>query len=729
VVHDDPRPPRKLNDRIPRDLETVCLKAMAKEPHRRYTTAGDLAADLRRWLSGEAITARPIGSFEKAWRWARRHPTASTLIAASALALVGLGTGLVVLGREQARTAGEFRRAEDNLRLAHSAVDDLLTKVSENRLLRAPGLQPLRKELLEEARRYYLDLASRGGVSAGAQAAVAEAHVRLSQITAQIGSLKDAIESLEKALSIYRGLVRDHPRALSHRWGLARVLMKLGRARRSTGDLPAAEKDAQEATDLFTALDASRPGRVDFGVGLAECLSLLASLHQDRGDLNEAERVYRLAIANLGRLRTTHPGNLVVRQSLAVQQNDLGILLRRSGRPDLAAQALREAVALRSRLTAADPGRLEFQEGLARSYHNLGNAQSDAGEGENALHSWRASVTAWERLVEGSPNVIEFRRGLAISYNGLGAQQLNSSDPAAAESSLGRAVSILERLIAAEPGNVPTRDTLASASHNLARVHHDLGRFLPDAKRLDDAGRAYQKSISIRQALLRNRPRDLNIALMLAGTLSSFGQLLSDRGQARAALDRSDEAVRLLDDVLRRQPAHRRARRILRRVLSSRAEKQAALGRSAAALADCDRAIVVDPDAGPDVLQSLRAQRAKMRARAGDWRRAVTELDAEVRPGDLPEELLFDLARGYAVASEAVGRDRRLAPTRRSALAEELASRAERWLIEASATGGFKRPHGRWLLTNEPDLAALRSRPVLPAVIFDQGFPADPFAH
>src|SRR5207248_10610852 len=61
VLHDEPRPPRSLNDKIPRDLETVCLKAMAKEPARRYPTAGALAGDLRRFLAGEPIRARPAG--------------------------------------------------------------------------------------------------------------------------------------------------------------------------------------------------------------------------------------------------------------------------------------------------------------------------------------------------------------------------------------------------------------------------------------------------------------------------------------------------------------------------------------------------------------------------------------------------------------------------------------------------------------------------------------------
>src|SRR5207245_11692159 len=68
VVHDEPRPPRRLNDRIPRDLETICLKAMAKTPAQRYATAGAVAADLRRYLKGEPIQARPAGKAERLWR-------------------------------------------------------------------------------------------------------------------------------------------------------------------------------------------------------------------------------------------------------------------------------------------------------------------------------------------------------------------------------------------------------------------------------------------------------------------------------------------------------------------------------------------------------------------------------------------------------------------------------------------------------------------------------------
>jgi serine/threonine protein kinase len=85
VLEDEPRPPRQLNDKIPRDLETVCLKAMAKSPARRYATARELADDLRRHLAGEPIRARPVGTVERLRHWCRRNPVAASLLVAVSL--------------------------------------------------------------------------------------------------------------------------------------------------------------------------------------------------------------------------------------------------------------------------------------------------------------------------------------------------------------------------------------------------------------------------------------------------------------------------------------------------------------------------------------------------------------------------------------------------------------------------------------------------------------------
>jgi WD40 repeat protein/tetratricopeptide (TPR) repeat protein len=109
VLHDEPRPPRSLNDRVPRDLETVCLKALAKEPARRYASAGALAADLRRFLKGEAILARPVGRAEKLARWCRRNPVVAGLGGALAVALLGGLAGVTWQWRLAAANYAEAR--------------------------------------------------------------------------------------------------------------------------------------------------------------------------------------------------------------------------------------------------------------------------------------------------------------------------------------------------------------------------------------------------------------------------------------------------------------------------------------------------------------------------------------------------------------------------------------------------------------------------------------------
>jgi WD40 repeat protein/tRNA A-37 threonylcarbamoyl transferase component Bud32 len=109
VIHESPREPRRLNDRIPRDLETICLKTLAKEPIWRYATAGELAADLRRYLRGEPVHARALGPLLRLWLWCGRNRALATAIV---LAFMGLA-GLLALA-----TAFAFRERHNATQLA-----------------------------------------------------------------------------------------------------------------------------------------------------------------------------------------------------------------------------------------------------------------------------------------------------------------------------------------------------------------------------------------------------------------------------------------------------------------------------------------------------------------------------------------------------------------------------------------------------------------------------------
>jgi eukaryotic-like serine/threonine-protein kinase len=73
ILDEEPPSPRKFNANVPRDLETITLKCLEKDPAKRYQTAQALADDLRRYLAGEPIKARPVGRVERVWRWCKRH--------------------------------------------------------------------------------------------------------------------------------------------------------------------------------------------------------------------------------------------------------------------------------------------------------------------------------------------------------------------------------------------------------------------------------------------------------------------------------------------------------------------------------------------------------------------------------------------------------------------------------------------------------------------------------
>ncbi|MHC4405381.1 MAG: protein kinase domain-containing protein [Planctomycetota bacterium] len=115
IVHDEPAPPRKLNRRVPRDLETICLKCLEKEPSRRYASARELADDLQNFLDHDSIRARPIGRPARVWRWCRRNPVVAGLIAAVVILVIALLVSCVIfaisLGRLEEERNALWRRA------------------------------------------------------------------------------------------------------------------------------------------------------------------------------------------------------------------------------------------------------------------------------------------------------------------------------------------------------------------------------------------------------------------------------------------------------------------------------------------------------------------------------------------------------------------------------------------------------------------------------------------
>jgi eukaryotic-like serine/threonine-protein kinase len=234
VRSQEPVAPTRLQPGLPRDLETICLQCLRKEPARRYASAEALAEDLRRFQASEPILARPTSSWKRAWKWMRRHPAAAALLAVSAAAIVLLLAGGLYFTRQlqqerekavgQAAAAERARkeerrerdRAEENFALALEAVEKYLTKVGESPELRAHALEPLRRDLLESAREFYERFVQKRAKDLGLHARLGKAYNRLASVTYELGDTKKAIEICGQARGIFTRLVIEQPLLAEH---------------------------------------------------------------------------------------------------------------------------------------------------------------------------------------------------------------------------------------------------------------------------------------------------------------------------------------------------------------------------------------------------------------------------------------------------------------------------------------------------------------------------------
>ena len=254
---------RRASPKLTRDLETICLKCLRKEPARRYAGAMELAEDLGRYLAGRPILARPVGPAGRLWRQCKRNPVVAALLALVIGLTVALAVGSTVAAfslkasHDEALLQGD--RAEENFRQARQAVDDSFTQVSESALLNAPGMQPLRKQLLAGALKYYQGFVRRLGDRPGVRADLAAALERLARIISEIGSKEEALSYLQKSCGIYQALSDVHPGDARLRRELARSIAAIALLRGEAGRQADAAADYRHALGIQRELVAADP--------------------------------------------------------------------------------------------------------------------------------------------------------------------------------------------------------------------------------------------------------------------------------------------------------------------------------------------------------------------------------------------------------------------------------------------------------------------------------------
>jgi serine/threonine protein kinase/Tfp pilus assembly protein PilF len=423
IINEEPIPPSRLEPLAPRDLETIVLKAMAKEAGNRYATAHEMAEDLRRFLDDRPILARRPSPFERAWRWMRRHRTIAASVGAFLLlATVCLSISTLAIWRAKSQVqlesdgrGAELQRARDNLFIAHRALD-LCLKSAEAWFPREPGEDRQDRHLIRVALDFYEQIASRNRKDPIVPDQTFTAYSRIGDIRLTLGDVREAEEAYHKAMEIMVWLLEQTPGEEQHLFRLAGVLEKYGNLLRRQAVYEPGVWAVDQSIQLCRTLVARKPGDVRYRFALAHALNQKANFE---GDTGRPERARAIAQEALGILTTIEANResdplpfLDFKNELASTYAGVGTWLQLEGKSDEAERAYRRGLELVEEVQVVEPGLPAALELLALCQSRLGELRLDARRHDEAKSSLELAIDTLKRLASDYPRVPRYRREL-----------------------------------------------------------------------------------------------------------------------------------------------------------------------------------------------------------------------------------------------------------------------------------------------------------------------------
>jgi tRNA A-37 threonylcarbamoyl transferase component Bud32/tetratricopeptide (TPR) repeat protein len=512
VRNQEPASPRRLNGRIPRDLETICLTCLEKAPNRRYRTAQALADDLRRWLEGRPIQARRVSPLGHAWRWCRRHPAVAGLLATLALTLATGLIGLFVLlnqtEAERKRLAEARRRAEAYEQFSASTADQLAVFLKRSVRGRANTTREEMTTALLQIRDSIRDLRNRD-ILPSATIGMLELEIAWA-LLAQV-RIDEARDLLKQAIADLEHSLAKDPKDRETRYYLGDALDLYGRLAEEAGQFEVALNCFEQVVSNGRAID-EKQGKFELFTHLYGRLQVLAGRLGAPDQAARKERLQHLNRQILGELLGSSLDPAM--NASAPDLETIGELIRRysanlpssQNKPvtgDLRERLLSEWLALsvaplapfRSASSAAKFDRDPETESIAliaaaqERCRRLGLENSlvpatihmviDGGYAEAAekrkyrrLDEARAiagrMMPIARRLVQAYPDNAHSYRVLSEAYNQIKKNAIQMDDERLEEEAIVSAIAADQRALALEPYWIETRRHLEVLSEQLA---------------------------------------------------------------------------------------------------------------------------------------------------------------------------------------------------------------------------------------------------------------------
>lgn len=550
----EPVPPSRLQPKVPRDLETICLKCLDKRPERRYTSAAALGDDLHRFLTGQAIQARPVGHWERAWKWTRRRPAAATLIGVATLTLAFLLLGGWVVN---VRLRAEQEVAERNIKNLHDAVLTLHWGVAHGQLVDVPGTEDARLLIYNEAVRLYKDSAQEGSRQNHKTICVQASVVWvLGFFHDEQGQRPLAQEHYEEASRLVRALWDEFPKESLPRTDWAQYQIDRGWFLDRIGRHRDAERTYREALDI---MEAAPGGPAAFSLARAELAMYLAMRLARSGRPLEAEAAFHQA-RTLGQtsfesMPESDGKYNNIRDFYATLCLNEGQFLQTRDRSELAEARLREAVRLLEPIARDEQYLRRWQGDLARSYLALATTCQPDRLDEAEILARKALAIA-EQLTRQFPRMDRHQSLLAQAQQQVAVLCLRKNQRTEAEQLLLAARTVCEKLAQKQP--VYLADQAA-----LAAVQNDLGRLSRLAGRFEEAARAHGQALALVESLAQNNPEETDHVRSTAETHFHLAELHQARQDAATARDHRVRAIQVLEDLHQKDPHDVRSRQLL----------------------------------------------------------------------------------------------------------------------------------------------------------------------
>jgi len=500
----------RLKRRLSGDLDYVVLKALEKDPARRYGSVDQLVQDLRRHLDGFPVLARGRSTTYRVSRFVRRHRAA---VVATALVMATVIAGLAAT-IWQARVAGRERdlanrRFQDVRELANAVVFDIHDAIAT-----LPGSTRAREKLVHHALRYLDDLSREARGDLALQRELALAYTRIGDVQGRpmfpnLGQTSAALASYDHALSLLGEAAQAHPESASVAHDLIVVSQRradlLGITLNQTRE---AIKQTERNRQRILSELSRHPDDFVFEGDLCVAYGRLIIFRNAAADTSGAISDCRAYLTLAEKMVRDHPDDAAARRGALVAGTRMAEFLAMTGAPDSAAVFYRRAERLAHDAVVALPNNTDAARDLAVVLGTYGNFLGNCGQTDSAVAISDRGIAIFEDLAARDPGNVLFESDVAEGHHDIGEILMNGRRYEAAERRFSESIDRFERIAAADTANAESRIFMARSSRGAGEACRELSRQAQsEADRARWRSRALawlEKSRELYQALARH---------------------------------------------------------------------------------------------------------------------------------------------------------------------------------------------------------------------------------